>query len=96
MPLNNQQKKYLRGLTHALAPVVIVAGKGLNEAVEAEIEQALDHHELIKVKLRGDRDERREWSDRIVQSRRAELVHQIGQVACYYRRNSEKQKIALP
>jgi len=96
MPLNNQQKRYLRGLTHDLAPVVIVAEKGLSENVMAEIEQALDHHELIKVKLRGDRDQRQDWSERITRAGRAELVHRIGQVACYYRRNPKKQKIALP
>ncbi|MEE4330506.1 MAG: YhbY family RNA-binding protein [Wenzhouxiangella sp.] len=96
MSLNNQQKKYLRGLTHDLSPVVIVANKGLSESVLAEIEQALEHHELIKVKLRGDRDQRQAWSTRISEAGRAELVHCIGQVACYYRRNANKPKIALP
>ena len=96
MTLSSHQKKYLRGLTHDLAPVVIVADKGLSDNVMAEIEQALDHHELIKIKLRGDRDQRRQWSEQIARAGRAELVHQIGQVACYYRRNTRKPKIALP
>ena len=96
MTLNSHQKKYLRGLTHDLAPVVIVADKGLSDNVMAEIEQALEHHELIKVKLRGDRDQRRQWSEQIARAGRAELVHRVGQVACYYRKNSLKPKIALP
>lgn len=96
MSLNNQQKKYLRGLTHDLSPVVIVANKGLSDSVMAEIEQALEHHELIKVKLRGDRDQRQAWIARIGVEGRAELVHCIGQVACYYRRNPAKPRIALP
>jgi len=96
MSLTNQQKRYLRGLTHNLAPVVTVAEKGLSENVMAEIEQALDHHELIKVKLRGDRDQRHQWSERIARDVRAELVHRIGQVACYYRPDTRKPRIALP
>lgn len=96
MSLSNSQKKYLRGLTHSLDPVVMVADKGLNENVMAEIELALEHHELIKVKLRTEREQRQAWIEQIGQATRAELVHQIGQVACYFRRNPEKPKVALP
>ncbi len=96
MPLTNTQRRYLRGLTHNLKPVVTVADKGLSENVRTEIEQALEHHELIKVKVRAERDQRTEWISQITQDFRAELVHQIGQVACYYRRHPKKPKIALP
>ncbi|MCC5866618.1 MAG: ribosome assembly RNA-binding protein YhbY [Wenzhouxiangella sp.] len=96
MALTNAQKKYLRGLTHQLDPVVMVADKGLTENVRAEIEQALEHHELIKIRLRAERDQRSEWIAEITRETRAELVHQIGQVACYYRRHPKKPKIALP
>lgn len=96
MALNNAQKKYLRGLTHTLDPVVMVAEKGLSENVMAEIEQALEHHELIKVRLRTEREQRQAWIAEISATTGAELVHQIGQVACYYRRHPNKPKIALP
>lgn len=96
MPLTTSQKKYLRGLTHDLQPVVMVADKGLSENVLAEIEQALEHHELIKVKLRGDREQRAEWIENLLKSTKSELVHSIGQVACLYRRHPDKPKIALP
>ncbi|TVQ33906.1 MAG: ribosome assembly RNA-binding protein YhbY [Wenzhouxiangella sp.] len=96
MSLTNAQKKYLRGLTHHIDPVVMVADKGLNENVMAEIEQALEHHELIKIRLRTEREQRDEWITQIQRATRAELVHQIGQVACYYRRHPDKPKIALP
>ena len=95
-PLSNRQKRYLRGLTHKLQPVVTVADKGLTENVLAEIENALQHHELVKIKLRGDRGKRAEWMEEIEQHSGATPVHQIGQVACYFRRNPEKPVIALP
>ena len=96
MALTNHQRKYLRGLTHDLDPVVMVADKGLSENVLAEIEQALDHHELIKVKVRSEREQRKAWIEEIRRLADAELVHQIGQVACFYRRHPKKPKIALP
>ncbi|NDY94538.1 ribosome assembly RNA-binding protein YhbY [Wenzhouxiangella limi] len=96
MALSNTQRKYLRGLTHDLDPVVMVADKGLSENVRAELEQALEHHELIKVKVRADREQRKTWIAEIAAMTGAELVHQIGQVACYYRRHRKKPGIALP
>ena len=96
MPLTQQQIRYLRGLTHHLKPVVMVADKGLSENVMTEIETALDHHELIKIKLRGDREARLAWTNKIVQQFGAEKIHSIGQVACFFRRNRKKPVIELP
>jgi len=96
MPLTNTQKKHLRGLSHDLDPVVIVADKGLTDNVMDEVEQALAHHELIKVRLRADRERRRSWIDRLLEQTHAELVQRIGQIVCLYRRNPEKPRIALP
>jgi RNA-binding protein len=86
----------LRGLTHHLKPVVMVADKGLSENVMAEIESALDHHELVKIKLRGERDVREVWMNEIMKKSGAEKVHCIGQVACFFRRNPKKPVIELP
>lgn len=96
MPLSARQKKHLRGLSHALHPVVTVGEKGLTDNVMAEIESALDHHELIKVKLRADRETRGAWTDQIAARCGAERVHSIGQVACFYRRNPDGAVIPLP
>ncbi len=51
MNLSTKQKQHLKGLAHSLKPVVLMGANGLTEAVLAEIEIALNHHELIKVKL---------------------------------------------
>ncbi|MEE8496036.1 MAG: ribosome assembly RNA-binding protein YhbY [Xanthomonadales bacterium] len=96
MPLTSQQIRYLRGLTHPLQPVVMIADKGLNKNVISEIESALQHHELVKIKLRADRDTRTAWISKISAQCSAEKVHVIGQVACFFRRNKKKPIIALP
>ena len=96
MTLNNRQIRHLRGLTHHLQPVVTVADKGLSENVMAEIESALDHHELVKIKLRTDRETRASWIADIIESTGSEKVHSIGQVVSLFRRNPEKPVVELP
>ena len=96
MALNNRQIRYLRGLTHKLSPVVMVGDKGLSENIFTEIETALEHHELIKVRIRAEREQRRTWMEEIARHCNAEQVHNIGQVACYYRRNPKKPVLELP
>ena len=93
MPLKAAQKKNLRGQAHHLKPLVIVADKGLSGTVVAEIERALNDHELIKVKLRGDREARKVWALKIAKECKAELIQTIGQVACFYRKHPEKPVI---
>lgn len=95
MSLTNTQTRYLRGLCHELSPVVMVADNGLSENVRAEIDGALDSHELIKIKLRGEREQRKAWIEAIADETSAELVQSIGQVACFYRRNPRNPRINL-
>lgn len=81
-----EDKKRFRTLGHALKPVVTVAGKGLSEGVYAELERALDDHELIKVKLAvEDRDQRKALIDELCTTTRAAQVQTIGKVVLIYR-----------
>ena len=63
--MNSADKKKLRAEAHTLNPVVMIGQSGLTAAVLAEIEQALDSHELIKVKIRAEREERKLISEKI-------------------------------
>lgn len=95
--LKESQLKYLRGLGHALKPVVTVGDKGLSDALLSEYDLALRHHELIKVRLRvGDRDLRDRLIGELSASSGALLVQRIGNVALLYRENPEQRKIRLP
>lgn len=96
MSLKPSQKRYLRSLAHALKPVVQVGNKGVTEAVRAEFLLALDHHELIKVRLGGDDRGQRAAQIAELAAADVELVQSIGKIACFYRRNAEAPKIALP
>ena len=97
MALSPTQTRYLRGLAHPLKPVVMLGGKGVTAGVLAELEQALDDHELIKVRLSGaDRATRAAEVDKLVATSHAEAVQTIGRISVLYRRNADKPGIALP
>ncbi|MEY4718237.1 MAG: hypothetical protein RL563_855 [Pseudomonadota bacterium] len=90
--MNPIEKKKLKALAHALNPVVMIGQAGLTDAVLNEINSALDAHELIKVKIRAERDERSEISSQICNSTQSELVQSIGQIAVLYRKNPNIKK----
>ncbi len=96
MNLSNKQKQHLKGLAHHLNPVVLMGSNGLTEAVLAEIEIALNYHELIKVKVVSeDRETKLLIVDAIVRETGAEKVQVIGKTLVLYR-PSEQRKIELP
>lgn len=94
--LTTKQRSHLRSLAHHLKPVVMTGSAGLTAAVIKEIEQALDHHELIKVKLNsGDRHTRTQLSRSICDQTGAAQVQEIGRITVIYR-PAKEAKIKLP
>ena len=97
MTLTESAKKTLRGLGHKLKPVIMIGDSGLSDNVRTEFESALEHHELIKVKVRvGDRSARDEIIAELCNTSGAVLVQRIGNVALLYRENPEKKTIKIP
>lgn len=96
MNLTTKQRQFLKGLAHHLSPVVMLGGNGLTEGVLAEIDNALNHHELIKVKIAGaDREVKQLIIDAIVRETNAVNVQTIGHILVLYRQSDDK-KITLP
>lgn len=97
MNLNNNQRKFLRKKGQQLKPVVWIGQAGLSTAVLSELSQALEHHELLKVKVAaGSREARDEVIARMCEEAGAALVQRIGNMALLYRPASELPKILLP
>jgi len=94
--ITSKQITFLRKSCHHIKPIVTVGGAGLTENVISEIELALSHHELVKMKINtGDRDERKAIIDKIVNETGAVLVQTIGHTASFYR-EADKPVIKLP
>jgi RNA-binding protein len=95
--INKAQKKYLRSLAHDCKPVIWIGQHGLTDNVMEEINIALDHHELIKIKLRvGEREEREKVTGDICTKTKAETIQKIGNTLTLYRRNDETPVIQFP
>ena len=95
--LSESQKKFLRGLGHALKPVIMIGDTGLSESVMNEFCSTIEHHELIKVRVRAsDRVKRDQIIAELCNTGSAELVTRVGNVALVYRRNDENPQIPLP
>jgi len=84
-------------LAHHLKPVVVVGKEGLSEAVVGEIDDALAHHELIKVKLgEGAPLDRKAALAALPGATRAEVVQNLGRNFVLYRPDPEEPRIVLP
>ena len=99
-PLKGFQKKWLRGRAHELKPVVFIGQKGLSAAVVEAADDALQTHELIKIKFLEfkDKQQKQRIAQEIEAQTGAELVGMIGHMAIFYRQHPdpEKQKIQIP
>jgi RNA-binding protein len=78
-------KKKLRAQAHTLKPVILIGQSGFTAAVLAEIELALNTHELIKVRIRAERENRKQISEKICTDTGATLIQCIGQISVLYR-----------
>lgn len=95
--LTNAQQRFLRGLAHDLRPILQVGSKGVTEAFLAELQLALEQHELIKVKVAAeDREDRNAMIAHLVEQSGAVLVQRIGHTAVLYRASTERRHIVLP
>lgn len=95
--LTAAQTRFLRGQAHGLKAILQVGGKGVTPPLLAEIAQALEDHELVKVKVAADdREARSALVDSILEGTDAALVQRIGHTAVLYRPSREKRQIVLP
>ncbi|WOH37906.1 ribosome assembly RNA-binding protein YhbY [Thalassotalea fonticola] len=96
MNLSKKQIQHLKSIAHSLKPVVLLGNNGLTEAVVAEIDYALGHHELIKVKINTtDREVKQLIIDAILRETNSIQVQAIGKVLAIYRQ-SDDRKIVIP
>ncbi len=101
MKLNNKQIKYLKGLAHSTKPVITVGNSGLALSVRKEIDNALSHHELIKVKLpAGGKSEKQDLVDEICKHSGATAIALTGRISIIFRQlgkdpNNKPSKINI-
>ena len=94
--LSKAAVKYLKGISHGLNPYVTIADKGITENIITELETTLDHHELVKVKIRADREQRANIIDELIKKTHAFEIQRIGHTLTLYRANPKNPVYELP
>lgn len=90
MSLSAAAKKNLKSKAHHLEPVVLIGQKGITPGLLQEIDLALEHHELMKIRVQqGDKEQREAFALEIAETLGAEYIHHVGRVLIFYREKKE-------
>jgi len=86
--------KQLKAIAHKLKPIVTVGQHGMKDSISDELENALEFHQLVKLKVNlGDRDARDALVAELTSKHKTTLIQKIGNVAVLYRRNFDKENL---
>jgi RNA-binding protein len=98
--LKGAQKRHLRGLAHAMKPLVTVGQKGMGPALVKALDEALETHELIKLKFNEfkEKDEKKVITAALSEATRAQVVGVTGHTVIFYREqpDPERRRILIP
>lgn len=98
--LKGVHKRYLRALAHGMKPVVTVGQKGMGQALVKALEEALDAHELVKMKFNEykEKDQKLGIIEALSEKTGAHVAGLTGHVVIFFRRHRdpEKRKITPP
>lgn len=95
--LTGKQKRFLRAEAHHLDPLVMVGHQGVTDAVIRETREALDAHELIKVKFAENSEVRAKDGGPLLGDKvGAAFVQQVGRIAVLYAPRKKDPRIVLP
>ena len=97
MGLSGKAARHLRGLGHALAPVVSIGKDGITDGVVDAARAALLKHELIKVRVQSEAPvDRKEAASELASKTSSALAQVLGRTFLLYKRHPKKPKIQLP
>lgn len=96
--LSGRQRRYLRSLAHSLKPLVEVGRAGATDALAVSLDEALEHHELVKVRFQDRKEEKRLIAEQLAERLDAAVAGRIGHVVIFFRpaRDPERRRIRLP
>lgn len=85
-PLSKPDIRRFRAIGHHLKPVLIMGDGGLSDGFLEELEQRLEDHELIKVRVSAeDREDRQLLGTAMADATNATIVQRIGSMLLLYR-----------
>lgn len=95
--LSGPQRRYLRSLGHHLEPVVQIGKSGVTDGVRAAVVDAIEQHELIKIRIGTECPEPRQAvADDLARTVGVAIAQVIGRVVLAYRARPQEPTIRLP
>ena len=89
--LSSRERTQLKARAHHLKPIVQMGHAGLTDAFIVEVDRALAHHELIKVRIGGADREARDAAAREICTRAdAASVQRLGNIVVLWRPKPEE------
>ena len=96
MQLNNKQKKFLKAKAHALKPIITIGNKGISDSLVSELDETLNAHELLKIKLPGvEKSARSKLLIEVCNMTNAQEIGLIGRIGIVFRPRKDS-KFDLP
>lgn len=87
MELKSYQRAFLRSQAQSLDPIVYVGKEGLTDNVVKMLDEALECHELVKVRFQAMKDEAKSLSDILEEKTGSTLVAVTGFTAVFFRQD---------
>jgi RNA-binding protein len=84
-PLTNPELRKLKARAQRLEPLFKVGKAGLSDTFVSSINQALDSHELLKVKFAEFKEEKKTLAPALAEKTASHLIMRVGNVAVYFR-----------
>jgi RNA-binding protein len=92
LALTNAQIRALKAQAQRLKATLKVGKEGLSPQFLAALDETLKHHELIKVKFDGFKEQKKELAPQLAEKSRSRLVTRVGNVVVLYRPEPVKDK----
>ncbi len=84
--LTNRELRELKARAQLLKPMLKVGKDGLSPAFLKAADDALAHHELVKVKFDEFKDQKKELAPQLAEGVGAQIILQVGHVVVLFRR----------
>jgi RNA-binding protein len=84
--ISNPELRALKARAQLLKPVVFIGKEGLSPALIKSLDNALAHHELVKVKFADFKEEKKTLTPQLAEKVSARVVMRVGNVAVLFRR----------
>ena len=89
IPLTNARIRELKAQAQRLKATLKIGKEGLSPKFMAALDEALKHHQLLKVKFDDFKEEKKELAPKLAEQTGSHLITRVGNVVVLYRPKPE-------